>query len=163
MLLFLLIGEPHKRGFFCDDESLMHPYHKSTVKHWMLFVFGIILPIVIVSRILLRLIYFLLQKFVESSLSFQNDRRVSKYYFCGVLSASEANSSIVSFLRNNKNFLSWIYLFKHLLRLYGGWKTIGATILMMNRWKMLNKRNKHFDSTKKEHSTEFIYLSLSIF
>lgn len=159
MLLFLLIGEPHKRGFFCDDESLMHPYHKSTVKHWMLFVFGIILPIVIVSRILL-LIYFLLQKFVESSLSFQNDRRVSKYYF---LSASEANSLIVSFLRNNKNFLSWIYLFNHLLRLYGGWKTIGATILMMNRWKMLNKRNKHFDSTKNEHSTEFIYLSLSIF
>ena len=47
--IFFLIGEPYERGFFCNDEDLMHPYHKSTVKHWMLFVFGIIIPVVIVS------------------------------------------------------------------------------------------------------------------
>lgn len=49
IIIFFLIGEPYERGFFCNDEDLMHPYHKSTVKHWMLFVFGIIVPIVIVS------------------------------------------------------------------------------------------------------------------
>lgn len=47
--IFFLIGEPYERGFFCNDEDLMHPYHKSTVKHWMLFVFGVIIPVVIVS------------------------------------------------------------------------------------------------------------------
>ncbi|KAL7049535.1 hypothetical protein ACKWTF_003747 [Chironomus riparius] len=46
--IFFLIGEPYERGFFCNDEDLMHPYHISTVKHWMLFVFGIIIPVVII-------------------------------------------------------------------------------------------------------------------
>ncbi|KAL9699041.1 hypothetical protein quinque_002482 [Culex quinquefasciatus] len=31
ILIFFLIGQPYKRGFFCDDESLMHPFHDSTV------------------------------------------------------------------------------------------------------------------------------------
>lgn len=49
IIVLVLIGEPYKRGFFCDDESLMHPYHKSTVKHWMLYVFGLVMPISVVS------------------------------------------------------------------------------------------------------------------
>uniref|UniRef100_A0A182NLS8 Phosphatidic acid phosphatase type 2/haloperoxidase domain-containing protein n=1 Tax=Anopheles dirus TaxID=7168 RepID=A0A182NLS8_9DIPT len=31
ILIFFLVGDPFKRGFFCDDESLMHPFHDSTV------------------------------------------------------------------------------------------------------------------------------------
>jgi hypothetical protein len=49
IILFFLIGEPYERGFFCNDESLLHPYHSSTVKHWMLFLFGVVLPVVLVS------------------------------------------------------------------------------------------------------------------
>lgn len=133
VLLFLLIGEPHARGFFCYDESLMHPYHKSTVKHWMLFVFGIILPIVIVSKILLffflvvkewtifiifkkilklfLIIFFCLNFhcnkfwniifFIAKTVSllnhyylFQTIIMSQNIIFCGVLSASEVNSSL---------------------------------------------------------------------
>lgn len=46
---FFFYGEPYERGFFCNDESLMHPYHKSTVRHWHLYVFGLIMPVSLVS------------------------------------------------------------------------------------------------------------------
>ncbi len=37
-LVFYLIGEPYKRGFFCDDESISHPYLDSTVSSTALYI-----------------------------------------------------------------------------------------------------------------------------
>lgn len=55
ILVFFLAGQPYERGFFCDDESLMHPFHDSTVTNWMLYIIGIALPIlVIIGTELLR-------------------------------------------------------------------------------------------------------------
>ncbi|XP_033153279.1 putative phosphatidate phosphatase isoform X2 [Drosophila mauritiana] len=45
ILLFFLLGEPYKRGFFCDDESLKHPFHESTVRNWMLYFIGAVIPV----------------------------------------------------------------------------------------------------------------------
>uniref|UniRef100_A0A7G3ANR3 Putative lipid phosphate phosphatase n=1 Tax=Lutzomyia longipalpis TaxID=7200 RepID=A0A7G3ANR3_LUTLO len=45
ILIFFIWGEPYKRGFFCDDLSLRHPFHESTVRNWMLYIIGLILPI----------------------------------------------------------------------------------------------------------------------
>ncbi|XP_014472626.1 PREDICTED: putative phosphatidate phosphatase isoform X2 [Dinoponera quadriceps] len=45
VLMFFLFGKPYKRGFFCNDESLYHPYHGSTVTSLMLYVVGICLPV----------------------------------------------------------------------------------------------------------------------
>lgn len=51
VLMFFLFGKPYKRGFFCNDESLMHPYHSSTVTSAMLYVTGLFLPICTVSHL----------------------------------------------------------------------------------------------------------------
>lgn len=41
-ILFLFLwGQAYERGFFCDDESLRHPYHDSTVPSIYLYIFGI--------------------------------------------------------------------------------------------------------------------------
>nr|XP_029728905.1 putative phosphatidate phosphatase [Aedes albopictus] len=48
ILIFFLIGQPYERGFFCDDESLMHPFHDSTVTNWMLYIIGIAVPIIVI-------------------------------------------------------------------------------------------------------------------
>ncbi|KAM8713046.1 hypothetical protein ACLKA7_013373 [Drosophila subpalustris] len=45
ILLFYLLGVPYKRGFFCDDESLKHPFKDSTVRNWMLYFIGLVIPI----------------------------------------------------------------------------------------------------------------------
>ncbi|XP_055316381.1 putative phosphatidate phosphatase [Sitodiplosis mosellana] len=45
ILALFLWGDPYKRGFFCDDESLKHPFHDSTVRSWMLYITGLILPL----------------------------------------------------------------------------------------------------------------------
>ncbi|XP_023037795.1 putative phosphatidate phosphatase isoform X2 [Drosophila willistoni] len=45
ILLFFLLGDPYKRGFFCDDESLKHPFHDSTVRNWMLYIIGLVIPV----------------------------------------------------------------------------------------------------------------------
>ncbi|XP_076242967.1 putative phosphatidate phosphatase isoform X2 [Calliopsis andreniformis] len=45
VLMFFLFGKPYKRGFFCNDESLYHPFHSSTVTSTMLYVIGLFLPI----------------------------------------------------------------------------------------------------------------------
>lgn len=50
ILLFLTLAfyiEPFHRGFFCDDESLMHPYHESTVG-LSLAIVGFGLPILLI-------------------------------------------------------------------------------------------------------------------
>ena len=49
LLLFKVAGSPFHRGFFCDDESLMHPFHDSTVTSLMLYGIGFLLSIVFVS------------------------------------------------------------------------------------------------------------------
>lgn len=48
ILCFFLWGEPYQRGFFCDDESLKHPFHESTVRNYMLYIFGLGLPILLI-------------------------------------------------------------------------------------------------------------------
>ncbi|XP_046810389.1 putative phosphatidate phosphatase isoform X2 [Lucilia cuprina] len=48
ILCFFLWGDSYKRGFFCDDESLMHPFKESTVKSWMLYIIGLVLPISVI-------------------------------------------------------------------------------------------------------------------
>ncbi|XP_059156019.1 putative phosphatidate phosphatase isoform X3 [Physella acuta] len=35
---------PHKQGFFKDDESLMHPYHSSTIPSYVLYIVGFLVP-----------------------------------------------------------------------------------------------------------------------
>lgn len=45
ILYLFLFGDPYKRGFFCDDESIRHPFHPSTVSNVALYCVGFILPI----------------------------------------------------------------------------------------------------------------------
>ncbi|XP_018331713.1 putative phosphatidate phosphatase [Agrilus planipennis] len=41
-ILFLFLwGEAFHRGFFCNDETLLHPFHKSTVPSFYLYIFGV--------------------------------------------------------------------------------------------------------------------------
>ncbi|KAJ6642772.1 putative phosphatidate phosphatase [Pseudolycoriella hygida] len=47
ILAFFLWGNPYERGFFCDDESLMHPFHESTIKNYYLYIVGLVLPIIL--------------------------------------------------------------------------------------------------------------------
>jgi len=46
-LLLWLLGDPFFRGFFCDDESIRHPYRDSTVPTWALVVVSYSLPTII--------------------------------------------------------------------------------------------------------------------
>lgn len=62
VLLFFLFGKPYKRGFFCNDESLYHPFHSSTVTSAMLYVVGLFLPICAVSHLLRSMIFLYLKK-----------------------------------------------------------------------------------------------------
>lgn len=41
---------PFKRGFFCDDESISHPYKEDTITMFTVAFVGITLPVVVVSR-----------------------------------------------------------------------------------------------------------------
>ncbi|XP_020798958.1 putative phosphatidate phosphatase isoform X3 [Drosophila serrata] len=50
ILIFYLLGDPYKRGFFCDDESLKHPFHDSTVRNWMLYFIGVVIPVGVVCQ-----------------------------------------------------------------------------------------------------------------
>ncbi|XP_066154816.1 putative phosphatidate phosphatase [Euwallacea fornicatus] len=56
-ILFLFLwGNPFHRGFFCDDESIRHPYHDSTVPSWTLYItgFGLNIITMILTEILNR-------------------------------------------------------------------------------------------------------------
>lgn len=46
VLVFFAAGRPFKRGFFCDDESLMYPFRESTVTSNMLYLFGTFIPVI---------------------------------------------------------------------------------------------------------------------
>ncbi|XP_063991302.1 putative phosphatidate phosphatase isoform X1 [Diachasmimorpha longicaudata] len=45
VLGFYLFGKPYSRGFFCDDDSINHPFKPSTVTSPMLYAVGIFLPV----------------------------------------------------------------------------------------------------------------------
>lgn len=51
VLVYFLAGKPFKRGFFCDDESLRYPFRPSTVTSPMLYSYGILLPVVVITTI----------------------------------------------------------------------------------------------------------------
>ncbi|KAK3091902.1 hypothetical protein FSP39_023571 [Pinctada imbricata] len=42
------VGKPFQRGFFCDDESLMHPYKSNTIPTWLAIVVATSIPTVLV-------------------------------------------------------------------------------------------------------------------
>ena len=39
-------ASPFKRGFFCDDQSLMHPYHPSTISSPVMISFSLAIPMI---------------------------------------------------------------------------------------------------------------------
>ncbi|XP_050023738.2 putative phosphatidate phosphatase isoform X2 [Dermacentor andersoni] len=49
ILVLFLVGKPFKRGFFCDDESLRYPFRDSTVTSPMLYSYGILIPIIVMT------------------------------------------------------------------------------------------------------------------
>ncbi|XP_075528792.1 putative phosphatidate phosphatase isoform X5 [Dermacentor variabilis] len=49
ILVLFVAGKPFKRGFFCDDESLMYPFRDSTVTSPMLYSYGILIPIIVMT------------------------------------------------------------------------------------------------------------------
>ena len=44
---YLQSGDPYYRGFFCDDETLRHPYRDSTVPTWALVIASYGLPTIV--------------------------------------------------------------------------------------------------------------------
>lgn len=49
-ILFLFLwGDPFQRGFFCNDLSLRHPYHESTVPSIYLYIVGLVVNSIVVS------------------------------------------------------------------------------------------------------------------
>ncbi|KAK0170191.1 hypothetical protein PV328_010781 [Microctonus aethiopoides] len=44
VLMLHLYAEPYHRGFFCNDESISHPFHDSTVTNIMLYIGGLFIP-----------------------------------------------------------------------------------------------------------------------
>lgn len=67
--MFFLFGAAYKRGFFCDDESLMHPFHESTVTHEVLYALGFGIPIVSI----------IITEFVRWRLSMDTERELKFY------------------------------------------------------------------------------------
>ena len=47
--LLFFVGVPYKRGFFCDDESIAHPFKESTIGDVELVVIGVVVPSLCVS------------------------------------------------------------------------------------------------------------------
>lgn len=53
ILIFYFAAEPFKRGFFCNDESLLHPFKTDTITMLMLISVGVCVPLLLVSKILI--------------------------------------------------------------------------------------------------------------
>jgi phosphatidate phosphatase len=49
LLFFWVFGVPFHRGFFCNDDSIRHPYRGNTVENWMLGLIATLLPFLVVS------------------------------------------------------------------------------------------------------------------
>ncbi|KAL4225651.1 Phosphatidate phosphatase [Mactra antiquata] len=47
LLLFRVLGNPHHRGFFCDDQSLMYPFYESTVPSALMYAVGFIIALLL--------------------------------------------------------------------------------------------------------------------
>lgn len=47
ILILFLVVSPFNRGFYCNDESLKHPYHDSTVPSYYLYIFGLGMNVVV--------------------------------------------------------------------------------------------------------------------
>ncbi|XP_052798012.1 putative phosphatidate phosphatase [Mya arenaria] len=73
LLLFKVVGEPYKRGFFCDDQTLMYPFHSSTVTSGMLYGIGFSLGVFLMLIIEALLVF----KFSKKDLHKQMD--ITKY------------------------------------------------------------------------------------
>ena len=48
--------KPFRRGFYCGDESLMHPFKESTVPGIVVTVLGIVVNAIVVSTIIIIII-----------------------------------------------------------------------------------------------------------
>ncbi|XP_005183352.2 putative phosphatidate phosphatase [Musca domestica] len=75
ILSFTLWGEAYKRGFFCNDDSLMHPYHESTMPSWLLYLMCFVVPISMIT---------MLEFFKANSHKMRSFGNLSSsnYYFC---------------------------------------------------------------------------------
>lgn len=49
VFLFDHLAEPAHHGFFCNDRSLMHPYHRDTIPTMSLIIVGVVIPASTVS------------------------------------------------------------------------------------------------------------------
>lgn len=48
VLVFYLHGQPKRRGYHCDDDSIRYPFRESTISNNVLYVVGIFLPVIVV-------------------------------------------------------------------------------------------------------------------
>ncbi|KAH8401861.1 hypothetical protein KR009_008271 [Drosophila setifemur] len=79
MLGFSLWGEPFKRGFFCNDSSLKHPYKESTMRSWILYLVCGALP----ASVMLVVEFFRAQdKRLNSPFQSQKHKTGSGYHLC---------------------------------------------------------------------------------
>lgn len=62
ILMFFLFGKPYQRGFYCNDESIMHPFKESTVTNLMLYIIGMFLPISVIILTELYIHYYISHK-----------------------------------------------------------------------------------------------------
>lgn len=51
IIYFSYFAEPHRRGFFCNDPDLSHPYLDSSVPSWLLYTLGTIVPFLTVVTV----------------------------------------------------------------------------------------------------------------
>ncbi|KAG8176434.1 hypothetical protein JTE90_026652 [Oedothorax gibbosus] len=49
VLSYHLFGDPYKRGFNCDDDSIRYPYRDSTISNKVLYVVGVFLPVTVIT------------------------------------------------------------------------------------------------------------------
>lgn len=48
-LILFVLGKSFQRGFYCDDESIKHPYKTNTIPTWAASFVGLSLPVLFVS------------------------------------------------------------------------------------------------------------------
>lgn len=66
MLSIIFYVEPYKRGFFCDDESLMFPVKEPIVENYVLYFFGFAIPLLAI----------VITEFVNRQPSMRDEREV---------------------------------------------------------------------------------------
>lgn len=84
ILAFFIWGKPYERGFFCDDESLMHPFHESTVKSHYLYAFALVLQIILIFVAEFLQIKLNTQQPPEKSTTFGNSSPIWPQWFSNV-------------------------------------------------------------------------------